>query len=493
VQLNTEDASHLLNEGRPGKAWPDGGVLVYQPYAGMEAYAGERRARRKGDPYLVRADDRTVPKGMARTVRMTASLGDAAPEVAVYLAPEWWYGLCEEVAGAPLLPVRNECDTVIDAATEWLNTNLHRDCFDDGAQCRGGSGATSRSPGEPGWEGETPYAHLMAAYRSGDPQTYDLAIRSCYHLADVATDHALFAVRMHAYETEAQALPMQRILGHFGGYLETGDPYLAETAKAVAEVAYWWDRTYYPRRSIGRDAAYIRGLVFLYRYTGERFYLKRAREAIGRVIEVQLPDGSYTDQGGTTGVHGALNLVVKPWMGCLATEPMIDYLEFCEDDEVARAVLRFADWLLSSRVTHEGETFFTYQVGFGGRETYPNIQGPPWDLPTKHPWHLEYLAKVLGWASLHTGRPDYYRAWHDSFVEHGGRVEGDHPAGKALQNLPWLSSRLWNARLRDGYVELSPRQDLTGGTLKARLCAPIGELEVSVDEPVGRMTIPLSG
>ena len=482
VVLDTGDAAHLANEERPAKAWREDDLIIYQPYEGMEALAGENRAERKGDPYLVRAGDRLIPKGMARTVRLTASLGDAPPEVAVYLAPDWWYGLCEEFGAEPLLPVRDECDEVIRTAEEWLNTNLYQDCFDDGAQCRTKIKRDDGGPGDTGWEGETPFAHLLAAYRSGSSRTYDLAIRSCYHVADVATDHALFAVRMHAYESDAQSLPMARIMGHFGGYLETGDPYLSEIAMAVIETAYWWDRSYWPRRSIGRDAVYIRGLIFLYRYTGERFYLKRAREAIGRVMAVQHPDGSYADQGGTTGVHGGVNLVVKPWMGCMATEPMIDYLEHVEDEEVAAAALRFADWLLASRVEQDGDKYFTYQVGFGDQTHYQNIHGAAWELPSKNRWHLEYLARVLGWASLRSGKPDYYQAWLESFIGGGGRVEGDFVSGKILQNLTWLRAKLWSPRWIDNRVELSPRPDLTGSASEARISTPEGEIGVSSDD-----------
>jgi hypothetical protein len=40
-----------------------------------------------------------------------------------------------------------------------------------------------------------------------------MALRSAYHLADVAVDKALFAVRMHGYDPPAQSLPMQRTSG----------------------------------------------------------------------------------------------------------------------------------------------------------------------------------------------------------------------------------------------------------------------------------------
>jgi hypothetical protein len=492
VQIDTADAAQLVSEARPGKLWKQGDVLVYQPYEGVEVLAGTNCEARTGDAYLCRASQRRIPKGVARTARMVASMAGAPPEVGVYLAPSWWYGVCEDLLPAAVLPVHDSCDEVLRRAEHWLNTNLYQNCFDDGAECRGALVSDDGRPGEPGWEGEAPYAHLLAAYLSGSAETYDLAIRSCYHLADVGTDHAFLAVRMHAYEAGGHALPMQRILGHYAGYLETGDPFLSETAMAVADHAYWWDKTHYPRRSIGRDAAYIRGLLFLYRYTGEGLYLRRAREAIGRVIAVQYPDGCFSDQGGTTGIHGALNLVIKPWMGCIAAEPLIDYLQFCPDDkEVADAALRYADWLLTHRVRDGGQTYWPYQWGFGDQPTYPNLYGPPWPMPTKGAWHVEYVAKVLGWASFATGKPDYYRVWQESFTAYGTKPSWDHGAGKAVQNLIWQRAKLWSARLRAGGIEVSPRPDVAGESLSAQVESPLGTIEVSADQP-GRKFIPLS-
>jgi len=486
VSLDSLEASHLVGDDRPGKLWLEDGVLVYQPYTGIEALAGHIAEVRTGDAYLARADQRKFPKGMARTVRMAASLGDAPPEVAVYIAPDWWYGIAEELTTKPLLPVRDETDAAPQESEDWLNANLYRGSFDDGALTRYGLSGEPGS-GDTGWEGEAPYGHLLAAYRSGNPETYDLALRNCYHLADVATDHSFLSVRMHAYEGGAQSLPMQRILGHYAAYLETGDPYLSETAMAVAEHAYWWDRKYWPRRSIGRDAAYIRGLIFLHRYTGEGFYLRRAREAIGRVIQVQHPDGSYADQGGAAGVHGGVNLVVKPWMGSIATEPLVDYLDFCpEDEEVAAAALRFADWLLAHRIEEDGQRHWPYQWSFDGANTYPNLHGKPASLPVGR-WHEDYLAKILGWASLKTGNPDYYQAWHESLLGDARRSQWDHRASKVLQNLTALRAMLWGATLCVDGVRISPRPDLTGGQLQARIASPMGELEASADEPGGQL------
>ena len=40
----------------------------------------------------------------------------------------------------------------------------------------------------------------------------------------------------------------------FLAWLETGDPYLIETAQAVIDTAYWTHKNSWPRQTIGRDA-----------------------------------------------------------------------------------------------------------------------------------------------------------------------------------------------------------------------------------------------
>ena len=486
VAVDTTDAASLLGEQFPGRKWIDGDVLVYQPYQGVEPFAGYNCEARTGDAHLCHAADRVIPKGTARTVRMTASLGDAPPEVAVYVAPAWLYGVSEEFSGEALLPVLDETEEVIGEAARWLNTECYKNRFDDGAVCRHGLGCPNK-PGEPGWEGEAPYSHLLAAYFTADPTTYDLALRTAYHFTDVAVDHAFLSARMHAYETGAQALPMQRIMAPYGAYLETGDPYLAETAIAVADHAYSWDTTNYPRRAYGRDAAYIRGLIFLYRFTGEGIYLRRARKAIGRVMATQLDDGSWADQGNTTGVHATPCLIVKPWMGLIATEPLVEYLTLVDDDEVAASVIRFADWLLSSKVTTEHGTHWTYQMSYGGSTTYPSLNGVI-TLPSTGIFHVEYLAKVLGWASLHTGRREYYDSWHDSFSISNDKAflggEWDHGANKRIQNLLWQRSRLWGAKLGTNEIEVEPKEYLTPKSPRARVVSPIGDIEVTTNRQI---------
>jgi hypothetical protein len=475
VALDLADAAHLVSEFNPGRAWRDDGMCLYQPYEGVEADAGAPATGRVGDSYLCRAHQRVIPNGMARTARMVASLGAVEPETAVYVMPDWWYGLCQDLCEEPLLPVRDHCAGRVNEAMAFYRENRYADCFDDGAVTR------TTYPGEPGWEGETPHAQFTAAYLSGDPADYDAALRSAYHVADVAVDHAMFAIRMHGYIPPAQSLPMQRTAGLVAAYLETGDPYLLDTARSVSETAYWWDRQAWPRRSYGSDAAYIRGLIFLYRYLGERHYLDRAREALGRLISTQLPDGSFTDQGNTIGIHASPNLIVRPWMGCIATEAMVDYLAFEEDKEIAEAALRFAQWLLDGRFEDEQGRYWVYQQSYAGKDFEYELDGTPKKL-ARLPWHVEYLAKIMGWATMHTGDPAFYEAWRESYLRDDGHPRlWDHGCNKVVTNLTAQRALMWNVRLTPEGIAAAPRTDLAADLDTATVSTPNGPVTVDRD------------
>jgi hypothetical protein len=474
VSLDSWAAGNLVSDQHPGRAWRDGKMCIYQPYEGVEALAGEPARSRTGSPYLSRAQDHRIPKGMGRTVRMVASLGPAEPDVAVYLLPDWWYGLSEDLCDASVLPVRDQTFASVEEAIAYYRTCHLAGCFDDGAVQR------SSSAPEPGWEGEAPQAQFVAAYLTGESQDYDLALRSAYHLADVAVDKALFAVRMHAYNPPAQSLPMQRTSGMVAAYLETGDPYLLDTARSVTESAYSWDRANWPRRSFGRDAAYIRGLVYLYRYFGDPGDLDRAREALLRLASTQLPDGSFADQGGTVGVHAVMNLIVKPWMGCIATEAMLDYLACAPDDRIEQSALKFCQWLLACRVRDERGVHWIYQKSHAGAAVTYQMDGTPIPL-SMNPWHLEYLAHILGWAAMRTNDPEYYAAWWQSYslpAEH--RSPSDHSANKLVTNLPALRDRLWGAQLTARGIIVQPRTDLAPDLVNVMVSTPDGPLAFQV-------------
>ena len=54
-----------------------------------------------------------------------------SPRIARYQAPNWWYGVCEELTTAPLLPVFNVYDADLYHSMEWVLAAQVRGGFED--------------------------------------------------------------------------------------------------------------------------------------------------------------------------------------------------------------------------------------------------------------------------------------------------------------------------------------------------------------------------
>ncbi|MHB9106416.1 MAG: hypothetical protein ACYDCO_05105 [Armatimonadota bacterium] len=488
VRFDVTEIARLATPEQPGHMDVEDGLLAWQPYQAMELYGGNAPRQITGDPYIVHPERRTIPRGMARSLRCSLSLNPArSPRVARYLAPAWWYGLCEEFSPAPLLPVSNVLDGQLEHYREWFRACTQQGGFEDGCVPRGARIGQEERP-EPGWEGEVPGAMFLCAWRTGDALDYDLAMRAAYVFTDVYVDHADKLVRMHGQAPPAVALPMVRVHGTVLAYLETGDPYLLDTARAIIENAYWLHKNAWPRLSIGRDACFIRGAVLLYRYFDDAHFLRIARDSIRTVGDSQFVDGSFGDQGGGTGIHGNNSYVVKPWMGCMAVGGVIDYLELFPDDAAALAiVLKYGDWLLRERFASEpgGVRGWAYQHAYAGmRKHFRTATNEHIALPAGYPWCGDYLARILPFCSLRTGNPEYFDAWAEAYFSghrrrrHGEqqRSGGDHGVAQAWQYLPWLQQRLWRAvpgpdGLQVDPVDFGPRTPRQG-----KVMTPDGEV-----------------
>ncbi|MHB9106592.1 MAG: hypothetical protein ACYDCO_06000 [Armatimonadota bacterium] len=488
VHFDVSDIAHLADIDKPGRLKVEGDTLIWQPYEGMEVYGGLCPQELNGDPYLYRGEQHIIPRGMARTLRFSLSLNpERSPRVARYQAPAWWYGLCEEFSPAPLLPVKNEYDPFIEYQRQWFRYWMIEGGFEDGCMPRGANGTRDKRP-EPGWEGEIAGAMMLCAYRTGDAVDHDCALRAAYQFHDLYVDHAAKLMRMHGFPFPAFALPMNRIHAIVYAYLETGDPTLLNTAKAVADNSYWIHLNAWPRVAVGRDACFMRGAVLLYRYLNDKHYLEIARASVRTVAESQFEDGSFGDQGGGTGTHGWNQYVVKPWMGLMAVGPCLDLLELCPDDEYAlRAVKRFADWLLRERFeTEPGVMGWGYQHGYaGGRDFIQLNRGTVMTLPTPGQWHRDYLARLMTFCSLRFGDPAYFDAWAESFAALvKKRLDGpphnskDHCVTQTLQYVPWVQQRLWNATLDENGLKLNPVRFGPRTPAEGRIQTPDGEVAV---------------
>ncbi|MBE6929715.1 MAG: hypothetical protein E7463_05485 [Ruminococcaceae bacterium] len=493
VKVNLRDAKRMVSERQPGEfAYDDRfGFFVWKPYLGAELYGGHAVYRRgaQKDGFITHAEDGLFMRGFARTVRFSLSLSDRSPVVARYLAPSWWYGHCRELTPDCTLPVSNEYDEIIEHGIEYLDLYTVNDCFEDGSIARykkplpDGTGRR-----DPSWEGEFPHGQFLIAWRSGKALDYNRAMAAAYCFSDLYIDHASNVVRMHGWAPPATSVPMFRVTGVIAAFLETGDTVLFEDAMGIVDNAYRMQRNSWPRACVGRDASFIKSAVMLWRYFDDEHYRVMARSAIEDVILTQRPDGAFGDQAGGTGIHQWATYIVKPWMGCMATGGLIDYLELAGTDSddtrpVFECVKKFGDWLLRERFWHGGQaegvngTFddpenheacpvgmgWSYQhyynegVKFpqGPAQTAENLKTPYQDF-----WQREYLAHVLTFCSMVTGDSRYFDAWAESSkLYHDVRKHctSDHDAIQILQFIPWTQNTLVGARIAEnGRVEYKP-------------------------------------
>ncbi len=489
VAFDMSHARHLATPEHPGQFMLDNGVLVWQPYEGVELYGGISPMDKYGDGYIFRVSDNIFPRGMARTVRFSFSLSRRSPKIARYVAPAWWYGLCGEFLPEPLLPVSNEYDKLIDASRNWIKESVHRGGFEDGSVPRNNGKIEGSRRYEPGWEGEMPGAQFLCAWRTGDAEDYDLAMRSAYVFTDVYVDHAAKAVRMHGYPPHAFSVPMARVHGPIAAYLETGDPYLIRTARSVTETAYWTHKNSWPRMCVGRDACFIRGAVMLYRYFNDRHFKDLAKDGIKDVIASQRQDGSFGDQAGGTGIHQLGAYITKPWMGLMALGGVVDYLElFPDETDMLAAVKRYGDWLMRERFSHNGTMGWSYQHNFNGGIAFRDAYSWEWTKlkqPGDSLWHLEYMARFMGYCSIRFNDPSYFDAWSESYSAVYGEnpsVMGDHAVTQVFQYIPWLQAKLWNATAAGDEIKINPLNYGARTPKEGKIMTPDGEIDLKWDE-----------
>ena len=487
------EAARLATAERPGRMDEEDGFIAWQPYAAAELFGGVCPAEKTGDAWIFHPEEKVFPRGMARTVHFSFSLSDRSPRVARYLAPYWWYGACAELYPHSLLPVSNEYDRALDECGEWIRTKSVEGGFEDGSVPRGASPnqpPPKHGRHEPGWEGEIPYGQFLLSYRTARADDYHCAMRSAYHFTDVAVDHAAKLVRMHGYPPVAFAQPMNRVLGTVAAFLETGDPYLLDTAEAVIESAHRLHNNSWPRQTVGRDACFVRGAVMLYRFFASDHFRRIAHEGALAVATSQRANGSFGDQAGGSGIHQWATYITKPWMGLLATAGVLDYIELLPGDPaLSGCILKFADWLMQARWTRNGATGWSYQHDFRGQPRYYTHHLKQWSpLPSDGFWHQESLGRVLGFASLRTGDPAYLDAWAESrtTVKHHAT---DHPVSAALQFLPWIQAHLWRTRLNGSDIHVAPIHFGPRTPSEARLHTPAGEQPVSW-APDGALRLP---
>ncbi|MCE9590013.1 MAG: hypothetical protein K8S99_05760 [Planctomycetes bacterium] len=255
VRLNLEDAALLCSDGHPGHLRGEAGRLAWSPFS------------RTFNPQLATAPEYEWAPGFARTVRFQFSLSEAAPVIARYRAPAWWYALSGEPWPGGYLPVRGAFNKMGEIAADHLSSMMQRGRFDGG----------SAEQGNDGYAG----IGLMRAYhRTGRPDLFRNALDYCYYWADIAVDHRDFTIHQWVGGWPWKTCAYTKFRDVLMGYLETADPYLLDTVESCAETYWNWFRSTWPRCTIGRDAFEVGGWALLRRFTQSERARERSREFI---------------------------------------------------------------------------------------------------------------------------------------------------------------------------------------------------------------------
>jgi hypothetical protein len=460
VWLDVDRGADLVSPAHPGRIRSVGGLVVYQPYAGTEYLRGD------GEPagrWRVQAAERRMWKGMARSTGFDLSLADRPIRSRRYLPSYGWLGHAGALWHDGVLPARGPLEARCDGQIAKLEETPQpgRNPF-----CSGRFFQASVTI-----DGEYAFGMMQQAYRTARRDVYDAALHHAVAFADLGVDHSDYSHQIGGMPQGSISLVLHRNLGMLAAYLETGDPYLLRVAESLADTAVAIDRGNWPRRSFGRDAAYIRSLTRLFDVTGQAYHLQRAGEACRRVAQCQRADGSFADQGGTIGPHAHLNEIVKPWMNSILAEVLVEYLDRVDTDPaVESCLLRTADWLLAVLREDADGAYWPYQVAWGRNVEDPSSRWTPDKPPRVHPtgdMQLDYNARTLLWISRRTGDPKYARAWQATYARRsricartGGAYTSTYGNVKIPDNFPWHEAHLWGARWTGRRLAFTPMLEL---------------------------------
>jgi hypothetical protein len=213
-----------------------------------------------------------------------------------------------------------------------------------------------------GNDGDTGGGILQNFYYTGCPDCYTDALNYCYFWADIMVDHTDFSVHQWFGGWPWKTCAYSKFRDVLFGYLETGDPYLLDTAEMAAE-AYWaWFRSNWPRCTIGRDAFEVAGWAMLWRTQKTEHARERCREFIRMISSVLDDRGSVGGQIGAgphPGYHSSLYMTGV----CLISFLEVAQAEFEEGntDRVASMLPYFIK--MEERFTRDDIELFPSEFG----------------------------------------------------------------------------------------------------------------------------------
>jgi hypothetical protein len=470
-QLNLGQSVGFADEARPGSLKTEGDVVVLQPWMDQEVY-GELLVEREGiresqivpgtsrggeDAFWVaKLGERTIPKGMARSVRFTMSPADVPPEVAGYQAPAWWHAKCHALPTSGKLPVMWwAVPRALEVGEEYFTPHPRHGPFELGCSGRDQDGTLGA-------------AMLLLGNASEHPRYCEHAPLPAYWWADIATDHVDFTVHeLPKYSWQWIVQPYQRWTELVYAYWQNGDPYLVETARFAADAYYRFFWTNRPHRSVGRDALPCSGLLALYECTGEEVYLRRVREILAEARRSHAQQEHYWPghQSGA-GPNGVGRQPSYGYISMVMARLHVQLIEAAqgtlppEEEEDAWAFIRAMHETFSAKGRDDG-------------------------------WVMRAISlSYLPLTALADHHPDEAAAWIDRLREWNAFKElpDTHDGGKPYS---WVVSALrfdswaWGATWEDGTLHLQPHVGLlkdTRAPKTATILTPDGPVTVTYHE-----------
>lgn len=370
ASFNFAPASHAVSPEHPGAFEPAEDESVWRPFESTRIVIRHKPADGTVEDIEIPGSAEGLVQGASRSVTWLMAPGAAAPEPRIgrYLAPAQWYADCCEFAPFPIALKDGEFERLGRGCAEVLLRNSVIGRFESGGIYRYldqyGLGAYELSV-----DANEGRSLMRRAYRDCDVRFYDLALRNCYFMADIATDSSRDIIHYHGDNPgwRTYSLIYQRFSGMVLGYLETGDYYLLETAQAVARNYMALHNQNWPRHGIGRDADPLNGLMMLWDYTGAEEFFEFGREFAHNVSLAIERDGVWLSGAGVGPQMGCNAASGSPWNGGHFLTGFTEYA--MRDPDVPREWLEAAGSALARlyRMLEDGDGYHPAATGFVGR------------------------------------------------------------------------------------------------------------------------------
>ncbi len=447
VRLNLSDAEALCSEECPATLRGAEGELFWRPFS------------RTFNPQLKDAPPLQWAPGFARTVRFQFSLSDAAPVIARYRVPAWWYAVSGEPWPGSYLPVHGRLAKVGELTSDHLRGKMQTGRFDAGSAAFGNDGFAG-------------IGMMRNAYHTGRADLYSASLDYCYYWADLAIDHRDFTVHQWVGGWPWKTCAYSKFRDVLMGYLETGDPYLLDTVEMAAD-SYWaWFRSNWPRCTIGRDAFELGGWALLRRYLGSERARERTREFV-RMIRSVLD--SRESVGGQMGAGPHPGYLSSLYMTAIAMCSLLDVAEaeVEEGEHQAVAQMRPLFQRLHERWIRDDIEMFPSNYGKQTRATWGDF-GEELFAGLSGRIYPQLARLGLGAGMVDVGLLKLSQTRLPSLEKWA--TEGR--PGDNLINPLYHDALLLGARLTEAGVELSPLGDPTTWAPEQTVETPWGPLQV---------------